>query len=298
MHIKILLTVKEPLSVGLESIGIKTLLYKIPIVQRNGELFEIPIIPGNSFRGVLRDTMAKRYILDICGQCSGQEKIEIDPGTALSMFSGGMLTRAGSSTVESVPSLIEEYAQYILPLSILGFAVSNTIVPGKIKVGCGYPIVDETKDLIEDIYWEDTKIKLEDLYTEVLLTRKDDIEKISQISEIDYDEEKANQYLQRESEEAGALQQRMVREAVIPGTKYVTYIRDVLPLKPAEEGFLLKTLQEIKSLGGSTARGLGEIELSVLNVNDIDNKIQAYEKFIQDNLDTIKDQLKTSPTDL
>lgn len=297
MFVKILITAKEPLSVGMESIGIKTLLYKIPVILKDGEILQLPIIPGNSFRGVLRDTMAKRFILDVCENHPDSGRVEIDAGTALSMFSGGVLSRRGASEVESVHTLIEGYAQYLLPLSILGFAVSNTIVPGKIKIGCGYPIVKETKDLVEDIYWVDTSVKLEDICTDILLTRKNDIDKITQIREIHYDEVKAKEYLGSESEEAGALQQRMIREAIIPGTIFVTYVRDVLPLRPEEKGLLWKALGEIRSLGGSTARGLGEVKLSIYNEGDTEKAEKEYKTFIQNNIKKIDEVLKKSPTD-
>ena len=295
MLVKILITTKEPLSVGLESIGIKTLLYKIPIVLKNGETKEIPIIPGNSFRGVLRDTMAKLFIMDVCGENS--DKIEIDPGTALSMFSGGVLSRKGATKVNSVHKLIHEFARFLLPLSILGFAVSNTIIPGKIKVGCGYPVVKETKELIEDIYWKDTKIELEDIYTTVLLTRKNDMSKISKIDKIQYDEKEADNYLKSESEETGALQQRMIREAIIPNVDFVTYIREIIPLKLEEKGLLWKTLEEIDGLGGSVVRGLGSVKLSFLNSKDSENEKKAYEDFVCAERENIKEQLKKSPTD-
>lgn len=305
MFIRILLTAKEPLSVGLESIGIKTLLYKLPVVLRNGVIMEIPVIPGNSFRGVLRDTMSKRFILDVC-RVGSEEKIEVDPGTALSMFSGGILSKpkrsdkkpGEKSKEDSIYTLIEGHAQYLLPLSILGFAVSNTIVPGKIKVGCGYPVVRETKELIEDLYWEDTGIELANICTTVLLTRKNDLEKISQIHEIEYNKDEAKDYLKREEKEAGALQQRMEREAVIAGTRFVTFIRDILPLKPEEEGLLLKTIGEIKSVGGSTARGLGEVKLSILNKQTREDAEKKYETFIQKNIEKIREQLRKSPMEL
>jgi len=295
MFVKILITTKEPLSIGLESIGIKTLLYKIPIVFKNGETKEVPIIPGNSLRGVLRDTMAKRFIMDVCGE--SPEKIEIDPGTALSMFSGGILSKRGTTTVNSVHTLIHEFAHVLLPLSILGFAVSNAIVPGKIKVGCGYPVVKETKELIEDMYWKDTKIGLEDIYTTVLLTRKNDMSKISKIDKIHYDEREAENYLRSESEETGTLQQRMIREAIIPNVDFITYIREVLPLRPEEKGLLWKTLEEIDSLGGSIARGLGGVKLSLLNGKDSKIEKKPYETFVSDHKENIKEQLKKSPTD-
>jgi hypothetical protein len=301
LFLRILLTAKEPLSVGLESIGIKTLLYKLPVVLRNGVIMEIPVIPGNSFRGVLRDTMSKRFILDVC-RASSEEKIAVDPGTALSMFSGGILSKPKKSDKkskeDSIYTLIEGHARYLLPLSILGFAVSNTIVPGKIKVGCGYPVVRETKELIEDLYWEDTGIELANIYTTVLLTRKNDLEKISQIREIEYDKDEAQDYLRREEKEAGALQQRMEREAVIAGTRFVTFIRDILPLKPEEEGLLLKTIGEVKSVGGSTARGLGEVKLSIFNEQTREDAESKYEAFIQENIREIREQLKKSPMEL
>lgn len=297
MFLTILITTKEPLSIGLESIGIKTLLYKLPVILKDGERLETPIIPGNSLRGVLRDTMAKHFILDICEKDPASQKINVDVGAALSMFSGGILAKRSTSSEESVHVLIEEYAHYLLPLSILGFAVSNTIVPGKLKVGCGYPIVKETKRLVEDLYWNETDTALEDITTTVLMTRKNDLGLISRMDEISYEEENIKKYLEVEKETA-KLQQRLEREAVVAGTQFVTFVRDVIPLRPEEQGLLLKSLKQIRSLGGSTARGLGEVKLSILNEDAYPAMEKEYENFLKENISQIKEQLVKSPMSL
>lgn len=296
MLIKILLKAKEPLSVGMESMGIRTLLYKLPVILKNGEIIEIPIIPGNTFRGMIRDTMSKKFILDVCEQSAdtGSSQIDVDAGTALTMFSGGILKKGGQSSKATIQELIGEYARYLLPLSILGFAFSNTIVPGKVKVGCGYPLTRETEEIVKDIYWEDTNLTIEDILTTVLLTRKNDIGKISQIHQIKLNEETIDNYL-GEDTETGALQQRMEREAVIPGTQFVTFIRDVLPLRPEEKGLLWATLEEIKSIGGGIARGFGEVELSLIDGEGTEETKTAYTKFIKENRDNILVQLNKSP---
>ena len=295
MFLKIIMTAKEPLSVGLESIGIKTLLYKIPVVLKNGKSFEIPIIPGNSFRGILRDTMSLCFIKDISNRVSS--KIEIDAGTALTMFSGGLLSRRGESKVDSVIGLIEEYTYHLLPLSILGFAVSNTIIPGKIKVGCGYPVIKEIKELIDDLYPQEITLSLENIYTSILLTRKDDTEKISQIDLMNINWDSIGAPSTEGEVETGALQQRMEREAVIPGVEFVTFIRDILPLRPEEQGLIWRTLEEIRSVGGSIARGFGEIEISFLNQETKEESKRKYEEFMENNKDKIITLLNSTPTD-
>ena len=240
--------------------------------------------------------MSQKFILDVCEQFSetGSQEVEVDAGTALTMFSGGALTRRGQSEKSIIQELIREYARYLLPLSILGFAVSNTMVPGKIKVGCGYPITEETKEIVKDIYWEDTTLKIEDITKRVLLTRKNDIRKIFQIHQIKLDEKTVEEYLGEDSE-TGALQQRMERESVIPGTQFVTFIRDVLPLRPEEKGLLWATLEEMKSVGGGIARGFGEVKLSLIDGESTDEAKMAYTKFIKENQDNIIGQLKKSP---
>jgi hypothetical protein len=290
---RILLTAKEPLSVGMESMGIRTLLYRLPVALKNGEIIEVPVIPGNTFRGMIRDTMSKKFILDICEQFSsaGSSQVEVDAGTALTIFSGGALTKGEQFEKTTIHKLIREYAWYILPLSILGFAISNTIVPGKIKVGCGYPLTRETKEIVKDIYWEDTDLTIDDISTRVLLTRKNDIGKISQIHQIKLDEKIVEKYLGEEAE-TGALQQRMEREAVITGTRFVTFIRDVLPLRPEERGLLWTTLEEIRSIGGSIARGFGEVELSLIDGESTEEAKTAYKSFIEENQAKIVEQLK------
>jgi CRISPR/Cas system CSM-associated protein Csm3 (group 7 of RAMP superfamily) len=83
-------------------------------------------------------------------------------------------------------------------------------------------------------------------------------------------------------------------EAVIPGTQFVTFIRDVLPLRPEEKGLLWATLDEIKSVGGSIARGFGEVELSLIDEESTEEARTTYKKFIEENQDSIVEQLKKS----
>ena len=93
------------------------------------------------------------------------------------------------------------------------------------------------------------------------------------------------------------MQQRMIREAIIPNVDFVTYIREIIPLKLEEKGLLWKTLEEIDSLGGSVVRGLGSVKLTFLNSKDSENEKKAYEDFVCAERENIKEQLKKSPTD-
>ena len=309
MRVTLKLKAKEPLSIGFESIGTTMLLYKLPVIKDTGDVLEIPIIPGNSIRGVFRDAMVMQFLQDVKQNQNKNDELEVNAGTLMTLFSGGILAKAGEQELNAriVLEKMKNYVKPLLPLSIMGCALAKFMVPSKLKFGIGYPIVEETQDLIDDLIKDEPKVKLEDILISVQMMRKDDKVKMSQLDQLgiqtnleELDEimgltEEEGDYQKKTKE--SAVQQRFVREAVAPGTTFVTYIEELIPLTEAEWGLVFKTLENLSSVGGSICRGFGKIEVEIKNMKDEDVQKykQAYEKFIGEKLSDIINALKASP---
>lgn len=131
-----------------ETRGINSLLRREKIVQADHTVEEIPIISGNSVRGLLRD----RGMLHLCralGYGVNEDSGEVH-GLSLPafyfLFSGGSLTKdvGRGYDVDAARRMRE-----LIPLvGIFGGALGNQIMPGKVKIGKLIPICEETKHLI------------------------------------------------------------------------------------------------------------------------------------------------------
>ncbi|NJE42475.1 RAMP superfamily CRISPR-associated protein [Thermococcus sp. GR6] len=310
---KVILKMKalEPISVGYESIGIETLLYSIPIIQEDGSAIDVPIIPGNSLRGVLRDQMTLQFLEDLKMAIeknreknkkpnNGQYTLSAHVGTLLSLFSGGILSgeeKSDGSKEPNIKEIMDNYVYPLLPLSIMGVALKKIIIPGKIKVGIGYPVTEETRHLLVDLGVAlDRDIPtLPEIVSSVLITRKDDTNKVMQLNELlDITGEPKDI-----KAEDSAIQQRLYRQVVVPGTTFYSYIEDVIPMTEAEWGLILKTLERLDKIGGRIAGGLGKIKLQVEGIEEgkRNELIQKYDEYIEQNLKKILEALGKNPND-
>jgi len=299
MRIVLKIEAIEPISVGFESTGIETSLYRIPIIMPDGDVIDVPIIPGNSLRGVLRDEMAFQFLSDVK---KISNKLSVNAGTLMTLFSGGILAGGQEEvTTKKVSEIMDKYVKPLLPLSIMGCALIKMMVPSKIKLGIGYPVTKETKKLVEDIYDGEATVSLADITSFVLMTRKDDKMKMTQLA-VKTDFSLLDELLKKglKGERRAAIQQRFRREVVIPGTLFVTYIDEILPLTPEEWGLLLKTLKRLKGIGGSVARGLGGLKItySGLSAEEVHKFEEAYRDYVKENQKKIIDALQKDPAKL
>lgn len=157
-----------------ESYGINSKLRREKIIQPDGSVEQVPIISGNSIRGILRDR-GMLHMLNILGY--GNEETGEVRGLSLAafyfLFSGGILTKTGSRGLD-----VDEARQWrdMIPLvSIFGGAMGNQVMNGKIKIGKGIPICSETAHLIPDRFVQENELKsIWDLCQEEAYTRRDD----------------------------------------------------------------------------------------------------------------------------
>lgn len=120
--------------------GIDAIFNREKIIQPNGQTAQVPFITGNSIRGQLRDAAALHLVesLDLGGKLSAR--------AFYTLFSGGALQKTGSKKIHLAE--IRALRNLLPTLSLLGAAVGNHIMPGKLNVGKFYPLAQETAHLL------------------------------------------------------------------------------------------------------------------------------------------------------
>ena len=315
---------REPISYGDESIGIKTLIKRISILlPENGEIIQVPVILGNGFRGILRDVMTYVFLEKVAEIAkSNNGNVNVDARVLLLMLSGGVLKRRSNAQVTaSIVDNIRSHVELLPPLSIMGFSLSNVMLPSKIKVSVFYPVAKETIPLVGDLvekvkrnsdsidFDEFVKISVKNIVDDVQMSHKDDISKLGnmaingiEISELGSADSMRGR-MQRENEESlddrGRLQAIFQREYIIPGTMFVGYLSEIVPLTDVEKELLILAIKRIGEnigVGGGIVRGFGSftIEYNELDFN-INNEVSKLTDFIKNNLQSILSTLNTNP---
>jgi CRISPR type IV-associated protein Csf2 len=155
--------------------GINAKLRREKIVQPDGTVEEVPIISGNSIRGILRDR-GMLQMLALLGYGVNPETGEVR-GLSLPafyfLFSGGALTKEGGKGID-----VDEARKWreLIPLvALFGGAMGNQIMPGKAKVGKAIPICRETIHLVPERFHNGAGVEsIWDLCQEEAYTRRDD----------------------------------------------------------------------------------------------------------------------------
>lgn len=157
-----------------DNYGVISKLRREKIVTPDGSVEEIPVISGNSLRGILRD-VGMIHMLKMLGYGIDEESGEVR-GLSLSAFyfllSGGALTKDAGRGID-----IDEARKWreLIPLvSIFGGAMGNQIMSGKAKIGKATPICEETKHLIPDNFVHNGEKTIWEMVQEEAYTRRDD----------------------------------------------------------------------------------------------------------------------------
>lgn len=157
-----------------ETHGIHSKLRREKVVQSDGSVEMVPIVSGNSIRGILRDR-GMLHMLQALGY-----GVDVDTGEVhgLSLpafhflFSGGALTKVGSRGLD-----IDEARRWreLIPLvALFGGAMGNQIMPGKAKIGKAIPICEETAHLLPERFVDGQLEGVWELCQEEAYTRRDD----------------------------------------------------------------------------------------------------------------------------
>ena len=157
-----------------ETHGINAMLRREKIAGVDGSVVEIPIISGNSVRGILRD----RGMLHMLRSLGYRTEKETDiPGLSLPafdfLFSGGQLTSVPGRGLDIDKA--RRWAEAIPLVAIFGGAMGRQIMQGKLKMGKLIPICRETAHLLPERFVEGFELQsIWELCQEEAYTRRDD----------------------------------------------------------------------------------------------------------------------------
>jgi CRISPR/Cas system CSM-associated protein Csm3 (group 7 of RAMP superfamily) len=257
--------------IGNEKTGSSPILRTIYIyVDGLGET-PIPYINGNSIRGKLR----RMLMLDFL------KRIEINPediSTKLYhiLFTGGVLESTEETYGVIDLNLRKQIRENLIPVSLIGCAVGNQMIQGKLKVGHAFPVCEEYKKYLPDFLKKDERadIPVRVFTDESFQTRRDELK------------------AEREDEEQ-AIQMKVDYECFIPGTKFYHWfvLENPTELEKSCFGRMIELFKESPFIGGKSSVGLGEVIFEYIPEPP---KQDLYLQYLDEN----KEKIKTFITDL
>lgn len=158
-------TLLSSLSHGGEHSGTVSYLRREKIMTPSGPV-EIPVVSGNSLRGILRDHAA-----DLFWRHLGRP--ELPPAVFHLLWSGGSLAKAGANHALSSRQLAQVRAM-VPVVSVFGGSGAGRIIEGKLRVGKLTPICSETRHLLPDDLAETAAHSIWDALQIEEFTRRDD----------------------------------------------------------------------------------------------------------------------------
>jgi CRISPR type IV-associated protein Csf2 len=270
-----------------ESYGVSARLRREKIVTPAG-VEEIPIISGNSLRGILRDR-GMLHMLRTLGYGVDEESGEVR-GLSLSafyfLFSGGALTKVPGKGID-----IDEARRWreLIPLvALFGGAMGNQIMPGKVKVGKGIPICEETIHLLPVRFSGGNRSRsIWEMVQEEAYTRRDDEknENLRQLIAPDVRgvlEDKARVERAKSGTKADVAgdtgqkqQMRFYTETLAAGTElfWDVTLDDVTPIEFDAFAVTLAEFSRFPYIGGKSGVGHGKVSIKFDNWIEVDPRI-------------------------
>jgi len=230
------------------------------------KVIEVPVISGNSLRGVLRRRAGYRLL-----ELLGITKESLKEGLQHMIFSGGMLQKgAGGGIIDT--QFITKMRQNLPIISLFGSVAGQQMIQSKLDVGQLIPISCQTKGRTNI----ESEISVYSLLDERPATRRDDMEDKTKGTQ-DPDEQKQ--------------QMRYTHEVLVAGTEFYHYFT-LKSCNELETGAFWSTLAEFSKypkIGGLGCRGFGMVRLGYT----IDTELaQKYEAWIVENKEAITEYIK------
>ena len=241
------LTALSSIAHGGEQLGTISLLRREKVMLPDGQLLLVPIIAGNSLRGVLRrigeDLMRAELAYDRRLSLSAAHALR--GGGALAKCQGPALTGARLATVRELIPLI----------GVFGTSAGGTIVDGCLQVGKVLPVVSELAAQIPQQPGEPPRHSLYDLVQVENYTRQDDLDRHGFLDRCAAPEEEPT---------SESRQKRFGVETLAAGTRLAGWMQ-LTWATPMEISFFSEVLQTFAArgrIGGRVAAGHGQISVT------------------------------------
>lgn len=251
--------------------GNATLFRRCQVLSTTGAVLDLPFYAGNAWRGQMRDLLADHFLESI-----GLAPSRSNPPVALwffhALYAGGVLEEGGEAMKAVKARLgnhgamkidgVSELRQMLPGLSLLGVAVGNRVISGRINVGDLRPQCRE---------WGTGDIPAAELMTWEFLTRREDHEGRGD------DDGHHGMIATTECLRAGTV--------LDGGLDMHPHISD---LERAALGKAVELLMHRGTLGAETRRGLGQVSIDAHRLPDS----APYDQYLADNREAILDYLR------
>lgn len=256
---------QTPISHGSdEDFGMEQRLRTIEMtVRENGNLYheDIPVISGNSLRGQLRDLLAEDFLDRISGD---DEPVEVGDTLSNALWAGGSLERtAGPGKLNR--RMLNGIREHIPPLSLLGTAISDQMVEGRLNMGMLTPIATET----ESYTGRESDHSVFEFVDETFYTRMDD-------------------RVGGRQEDEDTQQMKYTVQILTPGTRFDHWmaLEGASDVERACLGHAMDLFAESPHVGGQKAVGHGQV---AFEYDDPLPDAQPYLDFVADNRAEIRE---------
>lgn len=234
----------------------------------NGEFIDIPVYSGNGFRGQFRRIAMRDYLERL-----GIAEEGISEKLYYTLFTGGALV-GGARYVEVGER--RRIRKMCPPLALLGTAIGDQILQGKMKAPIFLPICKETVDYTGI----ESDISFYDMLEEVFYTRKDDLKSV----EYNIKEEVAKK------KNDDPVQMKYEMQCLSAGTELIgtIVIENVNKIEEAMVNATLKKLKEVPFIGGKSSAGHGEVDIKY---DELTNE-ETYYNYLEENKEEIRQWIR------
>lgn len=235
---------------GSEDYGTTKLILTLPTVIINPltgkeEIDNIPTIHGNAIRGYLRRLIMDDFLTQLDYELDSKKVYHF-------LFTGGILEALDSKDKGAINlSLKKEIRELIPPISLVGSALGNQMIQGKLKVGMADIVCAETKHYIEE--YSDYDFSAYNLKGSDFGTRLDDLKE------------------GKTEEDEQAHQMKYEFETLIRGTKFTHefILEDCNSIEKACFHRMMSLWEERPYLGGKSGTGYGKVRLDYQGIDDL-----------------------------
>lgn len=260
--IPLTITCLSPLAHGADTkAGNATIFRRMQVLSTTGQVLSLPFYAGNALRGQMRDVLADHFL-----QALGLTPSKANPPCNLwffhALYAGGALEEnseqakalskkmGGNGAVRAEG--VHELRNMIPPLSLLGTALGNRVISGRVNICDCRPQCQE---------WGNGDPFVGDLFEWTYLTRRED----------------------HENHAAGDNSSMIANTECLKAGTVLTGGIDVsehaTDLEKSCLGVGLQRLQQTGYLGAENRRGLGQVQIAIENAPDV----ALYETYLSDN---------------
>lgn len=233
----------------------------------DGEFIDIPVYSGNGFRGQFRRIAMRDYLERV-----GIAEEGISEKLYYTLFTGGSLV--GGARYDEVGER-RRIRRLCPPLALLGTALGDQIIQGKMKAPLFLPICKETVDYTGI----ESDMSFYDMLQEVFYTRKDDLKSV------EYNVKK------EEGEKKGdPVQMKYEMQCLSAGTELIgtMIIENVNEVEEAMVNATLKKLKEVPFIGGKSAAGHGQVDIQY---DELESE-ETYYRYLEENKEEIRQWIR------